>query len=121
LFQGAVDVIIGGTHTQFLAAALRGLDTRREANEHNIANVETPEFRAREVSFEGALRRAIETDDPSRIAISTVRSLAPTRPDGNNVRLDHELTALEENALHQRLLTEAVNDHFGRLRATLGR
>lgn len=114
-------MIIGGTHTQFLAAALRGLDAQREAHEQNIANVETPEFRARQVSFEDSLRRAIASDDPSQVDISTIRSLDPTRPDGNNVRLDNEVTALEENALRQRLMTEAVNDQFGRIRATLGR
>jgi flagellar basal-body rod protein FlgB len=114
-------VIIGGTHTQFLAAALRGLDAQREAHEQNIANVETPEFRARQVSFEDSLRRAIASDDPSQVDISTIRSLDPTRADGNNVRLDNEVTALEENALRQRLMTEAVNDQFGRIRATLGR
>jgi flagellar basal body rod protein FlgB len=114
-------VIIGGTHTQFLASALRGLDAQREAHEHNISNVETPDFRAREVSFADSLRRAIASDDPTQTVITMNRSLAATRPDGNNVRLDHELTALEENALLQRLMTEAVNDQFGRIRATLGR
>ena len=114
-------MIIGGTHTQFLAAALRGLDAQREAHEHNIANVETPDFRARDVAFEDSLRRAIASDDPTQSTITMSRSLAPTRPDGINVRLDHELTALEGNALNQRLMTEAVNDQFGRIRAALGR
>ena len=114
-------MIIGGTHTQFLAAALRGLDAQREAHEHNIANVETPHFRARQVSFEDSLRRAIDRDDPRMIGLSTSRSTAATRPDGNNVRLDDEVTGLEVNALRQQLVTEALNDKFGRTRAAIGR
>ncbi|MEZ5227436.1 MAG: hypothetical protein R2710_12390 [Acidimicrobiales bacterium] len=39
-------------------------------------------------------------------------SLDPTRFDGNNVRLDHEITALEENNLHQQLVTEALNAQY---------
>ncbi len=117
---------IGGDTLQYLSTALRGLDAQREAHEYNIANVETPGFKARKVSFESALRRAIDNGTAgtglgaSRI-ISTTTSLAETRFDGNNVRLDHEVTALEENALRQSLVTEAVNDQFGLIRTALGR
>ena len=51
-------MIIGGNHTKYLAAALRGLEAQRQAAEHNIANIETPGFRARRVSFESSLRAA---------------------------------------------------------------
>lgn len=114
---------IGGTTLSYLSSALRGLDAQREAHESNIANVETPGYKARQVSFEDTLRRAIDGGRPTagRDVISTSTSLAATRFDGNNVRLDHEVTALEENALRQTLVTEAVNDQFNLIRATLGR
>lgn len=114
-------MVIGGTHINYLATALRGLEAQREAHEHNIANVETPGFRAHVVSFEDSLRRAMASGAPSRTQITTSLSTRYTRIDGNNVRLDHEVTALELNALRQQLVTEAVNDHFGRTRAALGR
>jgi len=114
-------VIIGGTHTQALGSALRGLDARRKAHEHNIANVETPNFRAREVSFEGSLKRAIASGRPSTMGLTTRRSVEATRPDGNNVRLDREVVGLEQNALEYRLMTQAINHAYGRLRASLGR
>lgn len=111
---------IGGTHTQALAAALRGLEAQRQAHEFNISNIETPDFRARVVSFEDSLRRAIGVGEPGSAGISTTMSTAPTRPDGNNVQLDDEVISLELNNLQQRLVTQALNDHFGRLRAALG-
>jgi flagellar basal body rod protein FlgB len=49
------------------------------------------------------------------------RSTDATRPDGNNVRLDKELTAVEANALRQQLMTAALNHTYGRIRAALGR
>jgi flagellar basal-body rod protein FlgB len=113
-------VIVGGTQTKILAAALRGLEAQRQAAEHNIANVETPGFLARKVSFEDALRTAIHSGDPARAKISTSLSTAPTRIDGSNVDLEDEVTALEVNALHQQLITEALNSRYTRLRTAIG-
>jgi flagellar basal-body rod protein FlgB len=113
-------VEIGGTHTQILAAALRGLEAQRQAHEFNLSNIETPDFRARVVSFEDSLRRAAASGRPGSAGISTELSVKATRADGNNVQMDDEVVSLELNALRQRLVTQAVNDHYGRLRATLG-
>ena len=48
-------MIVGANETDYLAAALRGLEAQRRAAEHNIANIETPGFKARKVSFELSL------------------------------------------------------------------
>lgn len=112
---------IGGNTLDYLASALRGLDAQRQAHEHNISNIETPGFRARRVSFEDSLKRAIDEGDPSEVTYTTRLSNLTTRWDGNNVRIDDELTALEQNSLMQQLVTQAVNDQFGMTRAALGR
>jgi flagellar basal-body rod protein FlgB len=115
-------MIIGGDLTRLtLGAALRGLDAQREAHQHNIANVETPGFRAGHVEFEDSLRRAMTRGTPGQATISTRQSLDPTRIDGNNVRLDREMTALSENGLRQQLVTEALNAQYRMVRAALER
>ena len=114
-------MIVGANETEFLAAALRGLEAQRKAAEHNIANVETPGFKARRVSFEQALSEAIASGDPSRAGISTTRSTAPGRIDGSNVDLDDEMRSLELNALQQQLVTSAINARYTRLRTAIGR
>ncbi len=114
-------MILGANETEFLAAALRGLEAQRQAAEHNIANVETPGFKARRVSFEQALSTAIETGDPTRAGISSTVSTAPGRIDGSNVELDDEMRSLEVNGLRQQLLTTAINSRYTRLRTTIGR
>ncbi|MGH1489476.1 MAG: flagellar basal body rod protein FlgB [Acidimicrobiales bacterium] len=113
-------MIVGGTQTEILAAALRGLEAQRQAAEHNIANIETPGFKARRVSFESALRNAINTGDPSGARISTSLSDAPSRIDGSNVDLEDEVTSLEVNALQQQLINEALNAQYTRLRTAIG-
>ena len=113
-------MIISDLTTQSLANALRGLEAQQQAHEQNIANVETPGFHARRVSFEGSLRRAIAAGRPERFQMSTTTSTAPTRIDGNNVRLDHELTGLAENALRHQLVTTAINHQYRLIRTAIG-
>lgn len=104
-----------------LAAALRGLHAQREAHQNNVANVETPGFQAAHIDFEDSLRRAVVQRAPHRADLTSRQTLDPTRVDGNNVRLDRELTALAENGLRQQLVTEALNGQYRLVRATLER
>lgn len=117
----SADVIIGDLTTQSLAAALRGLEAQQEAHQQNIANAETPGYLARRVSFEDSLRRAIESGRPSGAGISQSNTTDPTKIDGNNVRLDRELTAMTEIALKQQLVTEALNAQYRLIRAAVSR
>lgn len=114
-------MIVGANETEFLAAALRGLEAQRRAAEHNIANVETPGFKARKVSFEHALSEAMADGDAASAAITTTQSTAPGRIDGSNVELDDEMRALELNALQQQLINTAINSRYTRLRTAIGR
>ena len=114
-------MIIGDLTTQSLATALRGLEAQQQAHQQNIANVETPGYLARRVSFEDSLRSAIERGRPAMTAVSETNTTDPTRIDGNNVRLDRELTAMTENALKQQLVTEALNAKYRLIRAAVSR
>lgn len=115
-------MIIGGDLTRAtLASALRGLDAQREVHQHNVSNVETPGFKARKVDFADSLRRAVASGRPERAAVVTQQTQGPTRVDGNNVRLDHELTGLAKNGLDQQLVNEALNGQYRLIRAALER
>ncbi len=114
-------MIISDLTTQSLAQALRGLEAQQQAHEQNIANVETPGFLAQRVSFEDSLRRAIDKGRPDQFETTASNSLEPTRIDGNNVRLDHELTGLAQNALRQQLVTQAINHQYRLVRTAIGR
>jgi flagellar basal-body rod protein FlgB len=114
-------MILGDTTTQGLAQALRGLEAQQQAHEQNIANVETPGFKAQRASFEASLRRAMQSGNPSQVAVSTTTTTDPTRIDGNNVRLDKELTMLAETALKQQLVTGALNAQYRMVRTAIAR
>ena len=97
---------------QAMQSSLDALWLKQKLISHNLANVETPGFKAKEVSFQDALENARnESSDsgPYRFQ-ATVSSDETTssRPDGNNVDLDKENlelfdTYLQAVAIYQKM------------------
>ena len=106
-----------------LRSALNGLAMRQRATADNISNLQTPGFLANRVQFEDALRDAVADGDTGQIAgtgASVLRSIEPTREDGNNVNLDEETLESTQTELAYSLMTRAVNDRFNLLRSSIG-
>jgi flagellar basal-body rod protein FlgB len=103
-----------------LRVALGGLSARNKAIANNIANVETPNYRAQKVKFEEALNNAVaEGNSPSTVAPSTLTSLEPTRLNGNNVNLDEEtLSSIDTNMRYQ-LAIRAMDGKYNSLRSVI--
>lgn len=112
-------MMVGDVTTASIHSALRGLDERRAAHEANIANIETPGYKARSVQFEDELRRALERGTTTFSPDVTV-SRAPGRANGNNVDVEHEMVSLTQAALTQELLIRAMNDKYGLIRTAVG-
>ncbi|GII26171.1 flagellar basal body rod protein FlgB [Planosporangium mesophilum] len=103
-----------------LRTALSALSLRQRVIADNIANIETPNFHARKVSFEQALGAAVSNgDDPAGVAPSIARSLEPTRLDGNNVNLDEETISGIDTGLRYQLALNAMNSKFGLLTSVI--
>ena len=88
---------------------------RHEALANNIANVETPGFKRRDLpkTFSVELRRAVDRSDFRRVKGLLPRSIEdrqakPVRMDGNTVQIDEEMLAMNRNALNYEYLTGAV-------------
>jgi flagellar basal-body rod protein FlgB len=115
-----------------LRAALDGLAMRQRVTADNVANINTPSFLAGRVQFEDALRQAVEAGTGfggetgariSRAALanqasqpSLARSLEPTRMNGNNVNLDHEVISNVDTQLRYSLMLRAMDDQYGVIR-----
>ena len=89
---------------------------RHETLSNNLANVETPGFKRRDLpkNFSVELRRAVERKDFRRVKSLLPRSredlqAKPVRMDGNTVQLDEELLAMNRNALNYEYLTQMVS------------
>ncbi len=120
-----VSLIVSDAVTQVLRTALDGVSLRQQVTADNIANVDTPGFRATSVDFETSLRQATEDGsierDPSRaVQVETTPTDTPVGANGNNVDLRKETLAAVQSQYQYQLLTRAVNDKFTLVRDALG-
>jgi flagellar basal-body rod protein FlgB len=100
--------------------AMQGLQARQKVNADNIANLQTPGFRAGTVDFESSLKNAITTGNPGVASIDTARSTDTPGPDGNNVNLDDETVSMVQTGLKYQTMVEAMNAKFRLLRTAIG-
>ena len=101
-----------------LTSALDGLSQRQRAIADNIANVNTPGFRATRVQFEDALAQSV-AEGSGRTAPTSQKSLEPTRVDGSNVNLDTETLSNIDTVLRYQFATQAIGGSFGSVRTAL--
>lgn len=104
--------------TVALTSALDGLAERQRAIADNIANVNTPGFKARRVIFEEALAASVSRGDGD-VRARTELSLEPTQLNGNNVNLDTETLSNIETVLRYQFAAQAVNGEFNAMRTVL--
>ena len=120
----ASNMIFSGTDS-YLRAAMSGLAARQRTIANNVANVDTPGFKASEVRFEDALKSAIgrgtgaKLDQASLNAAasrSTLVDATTTRADGNNVDIDRQMELLGEANLDYSAITQLMATRLGILR-----
>ena len=111
--------------------------TRNAVIRNNIANVETPGFKASDVEFERIMARAIESSgfkaartherhiDFTSSDISSVharvvkRRDTSMRMDENNVDIEAENVKLAQNSLYYNTLLEKMNSELRRLKLAI--
>lgn len=114
--------------------ALDGLTLRRDVLAQNVANVDTPEYKAKEVNFEATLQQAMRGErrmpmatthvghqaasasDPSDLYQAGLRKGGSTRADGNNVDIDQELLQMAETGVRYQALTSVVSKKLNLLK-----
>lgn len=116
-----------------LDKAADAANSRNEILSNNIANVDTPNYKRRDVSFENYLEQALigpESLD-NRVAdvnthlsdfggmTYTDHSTLSYRLDGNNVDIDTESAYLAENQIRYNALVEQIGQEFSRYKTVL--
>ena len=94
----------------------------------NIANAETPFFKARRVDFEAALQRAAEDGDnaPPTRDIASIKPEISEEPfsemgqDLNTVDMDREMAAMSKNDVKYSASSQAISKKFALLKYAIG-
>ena len=108
--------------TRGLAAALTLREQRHEVLAGNLANVETPGYRAKDLDFRGALQEAFAATDPEvgapHVAATEDADGLP-RADGNTVDLDIQMAKLAENGTSYVALAKVLSHRVALLRQAI--
>ncbi len=132
-----------GRTIEVLAKTLDALSLRQEVIANNIANVNTPGYRRKEVTFEEELKEALSgkprklkgfITNPRHIPIPqpevTLEKVKPEvwersdlyfRNDKNGVDIDLELAELAKNAMKQAAVSRVLSRRFAILGIVMGR
>lgn len=102
-----------------LGFAVEGLSARSRVLAHNIANIETPGFRARSVSFEDNLADAIKSQQPQRAEVEINHTRDVAGHNGNNVNLERQVVTASQTGLQQKLITGAITSRYGMISTVL--
>ena len=107
--------------------------TRNDILANNIANVDTPNFKRKDLQFETYLMSSLSGGDSldANIAEMDLDELQPTtyvdqanlsyRLDGNNVDINTESAELAKNQLKYYTLLDSMSQEFSRLKSAMTR
>lgn len=114
-------MIVKSSQVELLSHLLEAASLRHAAIAHNIANVNTPNYRRLEVNFEAEVERALEMHEPVSSCHAKVVESAdmPSRADGNSVDIDLEIGQLNKNSLLMTAATQILALQIAQLRSAI--
>src|SRR5262245_13468829 len=115
-------MIVSQSHVSALARFLDVAAQRNDVIAQNVANVNTPAYRALDVRFEQQLSAAMWSDGPAvpqaRPRIVEADGGTP-RNDGNNVDIDQEMARLHKNTILVQLYNQVMAIELSQYRAAI--
>jgi flagellar basal-body rod protein FlgB len=133
-----LEQIVGGKALDVMQRGMGAANLRQEVISHNIANVNTPNFKKSDVIFEDLLAKELDLDATGRLKVVRTHDrhmpiafrgraaakveLDPSssmRYDKNNVDIDVEMASLAKNSLYFNALARQVGAEFSRMRTVV--
>lgn len=115
---------------QSLENALAYSSLKQKTISNNIANIDTPNYKAQEVSFKSEFNRATlqarRSDarhfqfkrGSSNIEVNT-KATTSYNHNGNNVDIDKEMAEMAQNQIYYNVLVDRMNGKFNSLKEAL--
>ncbi len=125
--------IVADPTLALMGLSLDHLSQTQQVIGHNIANVDTPRYRAKTLSFEASLESALDTSQRLALARTHVGHLEPGAPallepqvverqnpnarvDGNTVDINQEMVELVETGLKYRAVAQLASKRLALLK-----
>lgn len=104
--------------------SLAGASLRQQLLTNNLANADTPGFKASDVDFESSLQAALSSSNPTaaleNVSFTPETSTGSVQADGNNVDLNQQMAELTQNAVQYETLTELEKTRMQALQSAIG-
>lgn len=121
----------GGNSIRMIEKSLDYLWQKQRVTSNNIANIDTPGYKSKYVTFEedfqSRLKAALSTGNERRVT-SAISGTSPqihedksssARLDGNNVNADVQMVEMARTALQYQYALSSVNSDISRLRTAI--
>jgi flagellar basal-body rod protein FlgB len=103
-------------------AMARHAAARQTVIAENIANADTPGYRAKDIEpFNKAFERSVRADGDSKIRTRTVEALGAASPNGNTVSVEDEMMRASAAKRDHEFATTIYAKSLSMLRAAMGR
>jgi len=117
-----------------LASGLDALSVRNGVIAQNIANIDTPGYKAKDMKFQEVMNETLGKGKKLPMATTNEKHLPPAenvvnpssfiyqqnnpsvRTDGNDVNMDYEMTQMAENSIRYNLVAELTTDRLTHLK-----
>jgi flagellar basal-body rod protein FlgB len=117
------------SNTNLLGKSLNATLLRHNVISMNIANSDTPNYKRKDVHFEGMLQEALSANNKlSEVDLEEITPKVVTdksnysyRLDGNNVNIDNEMTELAKNQIKYNVLIDQISKGFRRTKIVLSK
>ena len=91
------------------------LSTRQKLVASNIANIDTPGYRTRDIDFQFEFMSQVKGLDPDIVGVDGLQ----VKSDGNDVSMDREARLLAENAMRFNLATTLLKSDVKMIRSAI--
>lgn len=129
--------IFSNSTQQLIEQSINASSLRQKTISQNIANVDTPNYKAKKTVFKHQLQNAINNQkltayrtDERHLQFGGNRSTSPavvvSRRDtifnhnGNNVDIEHEMSEMAKNQIYYNAMIERLNGRFNSIKTVLG-
>ncbi len=110
---------------------------RNQVISENIANVDTPNYKAKDLDFEKAMKEYFSGGNNLPLKVTDKRHISPQnsegnissliyeqnnpslRNDGNDVNLDYEMSEMASNAVKYSMFSQITGTEFARLKSAI--
>jgi len=122
---------IGGGTLAIAQKSLNMISRSTALTSSNIANAETPGYKGKHIDFESVMRKTLDSDmtrtNPKHFPLSDINALESKtinnnnspRLDGNDVRLDDEISRLAENNIKYSTYTAIANEEIRDIKSAI--